>query len=273
MLPVHRDFSQGDGPEQELLELLRCRVPRVRCLGAAVWGKLAPQMPPATVAQLEHLLAAEDDHATRATLVRAVAAMQAVTAAPHGGKGGEVLGVHGGYGKLKAYQMAEYAFDGTCAFCKRFIDYRSRTNDQMVQAARSGKQNIVEGSAASGTSKKFELKLVGVARASLQELLEDFKDFLLHHDLPIWEKGHPQAMAVRKLAYKENRSYETYKSYVEKDSPEIAENTLLCLTHQANYLLDKQLATLEAAFVVDGGFSERLYRVRRARKRRQSEET
>ncbi len=92
---------------------------------------------------------------------------------------------HGGYQDLQSYQMSEIVHDSTVVFCDRFISRRSRTHDQMVQAARSGKQNIAEGSMASGTSKKTELKLVGVARASLEELLLDFKDFLRQHGLPL----------------------------------------------------------------------------------------
>jgi four helix bundle suffix protein len=153
------------------------------------------------------------------------------------------------------------------AFCDRLIDRRSRTRDQMVQAARSGKQNIAEGSMASGTSKKTELKLVGVARASLEELLLDYEDFLRQHQLPLWNKHHPQAVAVRKLAYLENRSYTTYRTYVERGSPEVAANTLICLTHQTNYLLDQQLRQLEAQFLREGGFTERLYRARSAVRR------
>ena len=115
---------------------------------------------------------------------------------------------HGGYRELKSYQNAEIVYDGTVAFCDRFIDRRSRTHDQMVQAARSGKQNIAEGSMASGTSKKTELKLVGVARASLEELLLDFEDFLRQRKLGLWAKDHPTAQAVRKLVYRTNRTHE-----------------------------------------------------------------
>ncbi len=266
MSQVRRDFSQGNGPEQELFALLHCHLPRVRCLAASAWGKFARQMPPASAGQLERLLAAEDDGETHAALERAIAAMQGAESSPHGGKGGEVLGVHGGYDKLKAYQMAEYAFDGTCAFCKRFIDYRSRTNDQMVQAARSGKQNIVEGSAAAGISKKMELKLIGVARASLEELKLDYEDYLRVNHLAKWDKNDPSAQAVRKLAYRENKSYTTYRTYFEKDSAETAANTALCLIHQACYLLDKLLQQLEGAFLDEGGFSEKLYKARQARR-------
>ena len=126
---------------------------------------------------------------------------------------------HGGFRKLKSYQSAEIVYDATVVFCNRLIDRRSRTHDQMVQAARSGRQNIAEGSVASGTSKKTELKLVGVARASLEELLLDYQDFLRQRRLPLWGKDHPQAQAVRKLAYAQNRSYGTYKTYVEERFP------------------------------------------------------
>jgi len=174
---------------------------------------------------------------------------------------------HGGYRKLKSYQMAEIVYDGTVAFCERFVPARSRTHDQMVQAARSGKQNIAEGSVGSGTSRKGELKLVGVARASLEELLLDYEDFLRQRALPLWGKEHEQARAVRELAYLPNKTYMTYRSHVEEGSPEVAANTMLCLVHQANYLLEQQLRQLEERFLAEGGFTERLYHARqRARK-------
>src|SRR5512136_2804704 len=122
---------------------------------------------------------------------------------------------HGGYRTLQSYQMAEIVFDATVVFCGRFIDRRSRTHDQMAQAARSGKQNIAEGSMASGTSKKTELKLVGVARASLEELLLDAEDFLRQNGLARWEKDDPLARTVRALCYQQNRSYNTYSTYFE----------------------------------------------------------
>lgn len=133
----------------------------------------------------------------------------------------DIIPPHGGYRNLKSYQTAEIIYDATIAFCDRFIDKRSRTYDQMVQAARSGKQNIAEGSMVSGTSKKSELKLIGVARASLEEL-----------------------------------------------PPEVAANTLICLIHQANYLIDQQLRQLERQFLEEGGFTEKLYQTRmQARKK------
>jgi four helix bundle suffix protein len=176
---------------------------------------------------------------------------------------------HGGYRGLKSFQHAELVYDATVKFCDRFIDTRSRTHDQMVQAARSGRQNIAEGSQASGTSKKFELKLVGVARASLEELLLDYEDFLRQRGFNLWGKEYPAAQVVRRLAYEENRSYATYSSYIEKASPEIAANTVICLIHQTNYLLDHQLRQLEKAFLQEGGFTERLYKARTAARKKQ----
>lgn len=169
---------------------------------------------------------------------------------------------HGGYQKLKSYQMSELVFDGTVKFCDRFIDRRSRTHDQMVQAARSGKQNIVEGSMDSGTSKKSELKLVGVARGSLEELLQDYQDFLRTRGFSLWGKDNPLSKTVRKLCYKKDRSYATYKTYIENAPPEVAANTMICLIHQTNFLLDQQLRALEKEFLEEGGFTERLYRTR-----------
>ena len=169
---------------------------------------------------------------------------------------------HGGYENLIAFQMAEIVFDGTIRFCDRFISLRSRTHDQMVQASRSGKQNIAEGSQVSGTSKKMELKLVGVARASLEELLKDYNDFIRTKKLFLWDKDHRNAKKIRSLCYSTNRSYMTYKRYIEECSPEIAANTLICLINQANYLLDQLLRALEKDILKNGGFTERLYRIR-----------
>jgi restriction system protein len=173
-----------------------------------------------------------------------------------------IIPPHGGYRELQSYRMAEIVFDATAVFCDRFIDRRSRTHDQMVQAARSGKQNIAEGSMASGTSKKTELKLIGVARASLEELLLDFQDYLRQHGLPLWGKEHPKAREVRALCYRKDRSYSTYKPYLEGSSPGVAANAVICLIHQTNYLLDQQLRSLEKEFLKEGGFTERLYRAR-----------
>jgi restriction system protein len=174
----------------------------------------------------------------------------------------EIIPPHGGYDKLKSYQMSLLVYDATVKFCDRFINPKSRTHDQMVQAARSGNKNIAEGSQASGTSKKMELKLVGVARASLEELLGDYRDFLRQRGLAEWGKDHPISGVVRRLAYAQNRSYGTYRSYIEDATPETAANAMLCLVHQTNYLLDQQLRQLEQAFLKEGGLTERLYQAR-----------
>lgn len=175
---------------------------------------------------------------------------------------------HGGYRKLKSYQMTKIIYDLTVAFCDSYMSHKTnksyRTYDQMVQAARSGKQNIAEASVNSGTSKKIELKLLGVARGSLEELLQDYQDFLRQRDLRPWRKNSPQARKVRSLAYKSNRSYKTYESYM--GSAESAANMMLCIIHQANYLLDQQLRSLEKNFLEKGGFTERMYRTRKEKK-------
>jgi len=176
----------------------------------------------------------------------------------------ELIPKHGGYRQLKSFQTAEIIFDLTGIFCKKFLDRSygtNRTHDQMVQAARSGRQNIAEGSQASGTSKKTELKLVGVARASLEELLLDYEDFLRQHSLPLWGKESPQVVQVRQFAYKSDRSYKTYENFL--TSSENFANTVICLIHQANFLLDQQLRALEQEFLTKGGFTENLYRLRK----------
>ncbi len=159
--------------------------------------------------------------------------------------------------------MAEIVYDATVKFCERFVGKQSRTYEQMVQAGRSGKQNIVEGSMASGTSKKIELKLIGIARASLEELLQDFEDYLRQHNLPIWNKNDSRALRIRHLSKQTNRSYTTYKSYIENESAEVSANTIICLIHQTNFLLDQQTRKLEEQFLKEGGFTERMYRLRK----------
>lgn len=185
---------------------------------------------------------------------------------------------HGGYRNLLSYQKAEIVFDATVCFCARFLEKRDRTVDQMVQAARSGKQNIVEGSQVSGTSKEMEIKLMNVARASLEELLVDYQDFLRVRDLELWDKNSPAAMAVRKLAYKSApdgspESHQTYRTYIETRSPGTVANIIICLIHQTNYLLDRQIRQLESAFLEEGGLRERMTAARlqaRARQYRRS---
>jgi four helix bundle suffix protein len=173
---------------------------------------------------------------------------------------------HGGYRDLRAYQNAEIVHDCTVAFCKRFLRVTDRTVDQMVQAARSGKQNIAEGSSVSGTSRATELKLVGVARASLEELLLDYEDFLRQRGLITWPKDHEKAVFIRKLAYKPSRSYMTYKTYIEEKSPETAANTAICLINQTCFLLDKLKHQLGKRLVEEGGINERIYAARKAKR-------
>ena len=169
---------------------------------------------------------------------------------------------HGGYRNLLSYKKSEIVYDATVYFCDRFIDKRSRTHDQMVQAARSGKQNIIEGSMASATSKETEIKLTNVARASLEELLADYQDFLRVRKMPLWGKEHPQAQAVRRMGYGTDVTYGTYQTYIEGGGPEVAANTIICLIHQTNYLLDQQLRSLEQSFIKEGGLRERMTRAR-----------
>ena len=169
---------------------------------------------------------------------------------------------HGGYEDLLSFQKARIVYDATVRFCERFLDRRDRTVDQMVQAARSGKQNILEGSKASGTSKEAEIKLVNVARASLEELLEDYRDFLRVRKSPLWDKNSREARFVRRLGSQKNRSYETYATYIETRPAPVVANILICLIHQTNYLLDQQLRQLEKAFLEEGGLRERMTRAR-----------
>lgn len=173
-----------------------------------------------------------------------------------------LIGPHGGYRKLYAYQICEIVFDGPEAFCSRAMPRRSRTKEQMVQAARSGKQNIAEGSVFSGTSKKLELKLINAARASLEELVLDYQDFLRQSKLEQWGKDDVKTSFIRRLAYRTPKSYETYRNYIEEKTLETAANTLICLIHQAKYMLDRLLKQLEKDFLEEGGFTERLHRAR-----------
>ena len=175
----------------------------------------------------------------------------------------------GGYAKLLSYQKSQIIYDATVKFCNRFIDRRSRTHDQMVQAARSGNKNIGEGSKVSGTSKESELKLVNVARGSLEELLGDYQDYLRHHGHPLWDKNSNEALYVRKLGKKDNLSYEDFREFIETRPPEVVANILICLIHQANYLLDHQLRRLEQDFLTEGGLRERMTRARLAARARQ----
>jgi len=200
-----------------------------------------------------------------------------------------LIPTHGGYRNLRSFQVSEIVYDGTVIFCDRFISKRSRTHDQMVQAGRSGRQNIAEGSVASATSKKTELKLTNVAKASLEELLLDFQDFLRQHRLRRWGKDDPEALAVRgkyrefpeewfaqsdlsdrsDLSDKSDKRERLDPYGIADATPEVAANTLLCLINQAIYLLKRQIERLEQDFVEEGGFTEKLYRVRSQRRKQQ----
>jgi len=169
---------------------------------------------------------------------------------------------HGNYRELLSYQKSEVAFDITFRFCQRFLSKGDRTVDQMIQAARSGKQNIAEGSKAAGTSKETEVKLTNVARASLEELLVDYQDFLRVRNLPTWSKDSIEATFVRALGNRLDKSFETYRTYVESRTAEIVANIAICVIHQANYLLDQQIRRLEKDFIKDGGIRERMTRAR-----------
>jgi len=169
---------------------------------------------------------------------------------------------HGNYRELLSYQKSEVVYDLTFRFCDKHLKRGDRTNDQMVQAARSGKQNIVEGSKASGTSKEMEIKLTNVARASLEELLEDYRDYLRVRDLAIWDKDSKEARYVRKLGNRSHTTYETYREFCETRSAEVVANIAICLIHQTNYLLDQQIRRLEQDFLKEGGLRERMTKAR-----------
>ncbi len=179
----------------------------------------------------------------------------------------------GGYRDMCSFQTATIVYDATVWFCEKFVDLRSRTVDQMVQAARSGRQNIAEGSRASATSSQTELRLVNVARASLEELLLDYEDFLRHRNLKRWKPDSPEAMAVRGVPQQfkndrvdpanltdltEQERWALYSKWLEHADPAIRANALICLINQANYLLDQQIAALEVQFIGEGGYSEQL---------------
>ncbi len=177
---------------------------------------------------------------------------------------------HGGYKSLKTFQLAQLIFDITVRFCNRFINPRSRTHDQMVQAARSGVQNIAEGSQASGTSKKTELKLTNVARASLEELKLDYQDFLRQHTLKQWEYNHPCAKELIHHRLSTADEFALWAKHLslsrEEDLSEVAANGVLVLLSVACSLIDRQLKAQADAFEREGGFTERLYHFRKKTK-------
>jgi len=179
---------------------------------------------------------------------------------------------HGGYANLLSYRKAEIVYDATVYFCGRFLDRRDRTRDQMVQAARSGKQNIIEGSQASGTSKETELKLTNVARASLEELLADYRDFLRTRGLQEWPRDHPYTKRLRALNRQPDATYETFRKGIEHPDPQICANVIIGLIKVTSYLLDKQIRRLEKDFVKHGGLRERMTRARLAERDKQETE-
>ena len=188
-----------------------------------------------------------------------------------------VLLPHGGYERLRSYRVSEAVYDATVVFCDRFIDKRSRTHDQMVQAARSGVRNISEGSGAAATSRKTEIKLTNVARASLSdELAKDYKSFLIQRGLRVWLKDSPEALAMRERLKHDLApnlrpmpkgkvqltGLAGLSAFVAKAEPELAANAMLCAVNQAAYLLHRQLQSQSRDFIEQGGFTERLYATR-----------
>jgi len=210
----------------------------------------------------------------------------------------ELIPKHGSYRKLKTFQLAQLIYDVTVRFCNCYIDRRSRTHDQMVQAARSGVQNIAEGSQMSGTSKKMEMKLTNVARASLEELRLDYEDFLRQRGLALWEPDHP---ALRRFKARRCSSLQEVRSWVNDErkhwfqrtntdrhrnsdkksvavlvshkgkipsSAQLVANAALSLLNICCYLLDRQLQAQAEAFEKEGGFTERLYKIRSEKRRK-----
>jgi len=169
---------------------------------------------------------------------------------------------HGGYKKLLSYQRAEIVYDATISFTKRFYRSNDRTIDQMVQAARSGKQNIAEASQASGTSKETEIKLTNVARTSQEELLVDYRDFLHSRNLSEWAAFHPFVKRTNQLAKLENSNYATFQKGIEHENPEISANVIIGLIKITICLLDKQLKHLEQDFLKNGGLREQMTQAR-----------
>lgn len=177
---------------------------------------------------------------------------------------------HGGYLKLRSYQKAVVVYEATVYFCARFLEKRDRTYDQMVQAARSGKQNIVEGSQISGTSKELEIKLTNVARASLEELLEDYRDFLRARQISEWPRDHRYTRRLQHLNRTPGANYDTFRRGIEHPDPAICSNVIIGLIKLTHFLLDRQIKSLEQAFLRHGGMRERMAEARRrARQKRQ----
>jgi four helix bundle suffix protein len=175
---------------------------------------------------------------------------------------GGFIPLHGGFRNLITYRKSEIIYDGTVYFTERFFRKYDRTIDQMVQAARSGKQNIAEASLASGTSKETEIKLTNVARASLGELLIDYEDYLRTKKLEKWDRNHRLSKRFDELNKIPNANYETFKKTIEHENPEISANIMRCLINVTMYLLGQQVKALETAFVKEGGLRERMTKAR-----------
>jgi four helix bundle suffix protein len=175
-----------------------------------------------------------------------------------------IIPPRGDYKTLHSFNKAEVVYDITFRFAHKYLAKGDRTVDQMIQSARSGKKNILEGSKAALTSKETEIKLTNVGRASLEELLDDYADYLRARDLKRWDKNSKEAQYVRRLGRKTPQTYELYRKFVETRPPEIIANIAICLIHQANYLIDQQLRRLEKDFLEQGGLRERMTRARLA---------
>ena len=169
---------------------------------------------------------------------------------------------HGGYRKLITFQKAEIIYDGTVFFCNRYFSKYDRTKEQMIQAARSGKQNIAEASMASATSKETEIKLTNVARASLEELLIDYEDFLRTNKLIEWNRNHRLSLRFDELNKTPNATYDTFQKAIEHEDAEISANVLRSLSKVNIYLLGQQIVSLEKAFIKEGGLRERMTNAR-----------
>ncbi len=173
-----------------------------------------------------------------------------------------IIPPQGDYQTLLSYQKAEVVYDITFRFCGRFLKKGDRTVDQMVQAARSGKQNILEGSKAALTSKETEIKLTSVGRASLEELLADYRDYLRVREHRMWDKDSKEAQFVRQRGRMTPQTFDLYSEFVDTRPPEVIANIAICLIHQTNYLLDQQLRRLERDFLEQGGLRERMFKAR-----------
>ena len=200
----------------------------------------------------------------------------------------DLIPPHGGYSKLVTYKLGNLIYDATASFCEQFISRKDRTFDQMVQAARSGVANIIEGSEASATSKKTELKLTNVAKSSQEELLADFLAFLRQRSLPVWTPDSEPAKIVREARPENLLQLRQLMAFLVRDllsdqsdlsdpsdknrktaiKQEVAANTMICLINQETFLLGRQLARLAADFEEEGGFTERLYRIRSEKRKK-----